>query len=59
MQREKFDKILFDNGKLKGVRGLENTRVTDIEFQDDGSCFVHAKDGTGGEYADLACSIPG
>ena len=47
VQRDKFDKILFENAKHKGVNGLENTRVTDIEFQDDESCFVHAKDGKG------------
>jgi len=47
VQRDKFDKILFENARQKGVLGLETTRVTDIEFQQDESCVVHAKDEQG------------
>ncbi len=47
VQRDKFDKILFENAKQKGVVNLENTRVTSVEFQDDESCFVHAKNENG------------
>jgi len=44
VQREKLDKILFENAKQKGVVSIENTRVINIEFQDDDTCFVHARD---------------
>ncbi len=47
VQRDKFDKMLFENARKKGVTGLENICVTDVEFQNDESCFVHTRDGQG------------
>ena len=44
VQRDKFDKILFDNARQKGVDNIENIQVTNIDFNKDGSSIVHAKD---------------
>ena len=47
VQREKFDKILFDNARDKGVNSFQNVRVGKIEFNEDGSSIVHASDENG------------
>ena len=44
VQRDKFDKILFDNARQKGVDNIENIQVTNIDFNKDGSSIVHAED---------------
>ena len=41
VQRDQFDKILFDNAKQKGVENIENIKVTNVEFNEDGSSVVH------------------
>lgn len=41
VQRDKFDRILFENAKQKGVNNLENTQVKDIDFNEDGSSSIH------------------
>ena len=43
VQREKFDRILFDNAKQKGVNNIENTFVKNIDFNEDGSSVIHVE----------------
>jgi flavin-dependent dehydrogenase len=50
VQRAKYDKILFNNAKRKGVTTLENMRVVNVEFNSDGSSTIDAQDNAGGMH---------
>jgi len=47
VQRDHLDKMLFENAKSKGVAGLEDMRVVNVEFKEDGSSITEAKDKDG------------
>ncbi|MGD9384923.1 MAG: NAD(P)/FAD-dependent oxidoreductase, partial [Thioalkalispiraceae bacterium] len=49
VQRAKYDRILFNNAQQKGVDTRENIRVVDVEFHDDGSSTVEARDNAGNQ----------
>lgn len=50
VQRAKYDKILFNNAKRKGVTTLESMRVVNVEFNSDGSSTIDAQDNGGGMH---------
>ena len=43
VQRDKFDRILFDNAKQKGVNNIENTLVKNIDFNEDSSSVIQVQ----------------
>ncbi len=43
VRRSEFDEMLFRNAQAEGAKGLEETRVTGVEFQPDHSAIVTAK----------------
>lgn len=47
VQRAKFDNILFQNARNKGVTTLENMRVVDVTFHADGRSTIDAQDSDG------------
>jgi len=50
VQRADYDKILFNNAICKGVNALEQMRVVNIDFHDDGSSTIDAKDKDGNQH---------
>ncbi|MFO7602673.1 MAG: NAD(P)/FAD-dependent oxidoreductase [Gammaproteobacteria bacterium] len=47
VQREKFDRILFNNARDKGVNTVENMRVVNVDFHADGRSTIDARDQAG------------
>jgi flavin-dependent dehydrogenase len=42
VRRAEFDKLLLDNCRRRGARVIENTRVTEVEFEKNGRATVRA-----------------
>jgi flavin-dependent dehydrogenase len=47
VRRADFDKLLLDNSRRLGATVLEQVRVTDVEFGDEGRIAVRARDASG------------
>ena len=47
VRRADFDKLLLDNSRRLGATVLEEVRVTDVEFRDQGCIAVMARDASG------------
>ncbi len=47
VERAKFDKLLFDTAQKKGATCLEETRVLDVRFNNNGQHAVQVRDGEG------------